>query len=151
MAIYLVVARSSLFDCCIFVPAACWEEGALIFPWRQVIEHALREGHPLLSKRKHQFDLCVFLSSFLGAHCTCAEVLRRRPRRGVVLCGCVLVPHPLLMFGFITFCDCKHAERRLFFLVGFVFAGASLRVRICLPACALGTEPAKAFVLCWVF
>jgi hypothetical protein len=52
------------------------------------------------------------------------------------------------MFGFITFCDCEHAEQRLFFMVGFVFAGASLRVRICLPAHALVTEPSKAFVLC---
>jgi hypothetical protein len=63
-----------------------------------------------------------------------AEALRRRPHRGIGLCGCVLAPRPMLMFGFITFCDCKHAERRLFFLVGFVFAGASLRIRICLPA-----------------
>jgi hypothetical protein len=52
------------------------------------------------------------------------------------------------MFGFINFCDCKHAEQMLFFLVGFDFAGASLCVRICLPARALATEPAKAFVLC---
>jgi hypothetical protein len=52
------------------------------------------------------------------------------------------------MFGFITFCDCKHAEQRLLFLVVFVFAGASLRVRICLPARALATEPAEAFFLC---
>ncbi len=77
-----------------------------------------------------------------------AEALRRRPCCGVALCGCVLAPRPLLMFGFITFCDCERAEQRLFFLVGFVFAGASLRVRICLPACALATEPAEAFILC---
>jgi hypothetical protein len=54
----------------------------------------------------------------------------------------------MLMFGFITFCDCKHAEQRLFFLVGFIFAGASLRVRIFLPVRMLATEPAEAFVLC---
>ncbi len=77
-----------------------------------------------------------------------AKALRRHPCRGLALCGCVLAPRPLLMFGVITFCDCKHAERRLFFLVGFVFAGASLRVRICLPARELATEPAKAFILC---
>jgi hypothetical protein len=59
-----------------------------------------------------------------------------------------LAPHLLLMFGFITFCDCEHAEQRLFSLVGFVFAGASLLVRICLPERALATEPAEAFVLC---
>jgi hypothetical protein len=52
------------------------------------------------------------------------------------------------MFGFITFCDWEHAEQRLFFLVGFVFAGASLHVRICLLARVLATEPAEAFILC---
>jgi hypothetical protein len=52
------------------------------------------------------------------------------------------------MFGFITFCHCEHAEQGLFFLVGFVFAGTSLRVRICLPTHALATDPAKAFALC---
>ena len=114
----------------------------IIFPW-------LREGHPLLRRRRKTILIVVSFLSFLG--CAHAEALQRR-RHCIALCDCVLAPLAADVDVLVP-CDCAPTlkeERRLFSWWGsFLLSPAGMYARIFPPASArAGDEPAKAFVLC---